>query len=150
MGWQKNSDSQLNDIDKQHILDALKSEMQKRNLTYVESNGDMMLSLFLTIKNKQSVTAYTDYTGGMGYGVGMRGWGYGAGMGMGTATTSYNTYNYQEGSFIMDAYDETSKKLIWQGIYKGAIQAKANKREKTIPKHVEKLMKEFPIKPISK
>ena len=150
LGWQKDSDSLINDIDKQRLLDALKSEMEKRELNYADSNGDMMISLYLVIANKQSVTAYTDYTGGMGYGVGMPGWGYGAGMGMGTATTSYNTYDYQEGTLVMDAHDETSKKLIWQGIYKGAIQAKANKREKTIPKNIGKLMNGFPIEPVKK
>ena len=46
LGWQKGSDSLINDIDKQRILDALKNEMQSRELNYVESNGDMMISLF--------------------------------------------------------------------------------------------------------
>ena len=150
MGWQKGSDSLLNGIDKQTLLDALKSEMQNRGLNLVESNGDMMISLFLTIKDKQSVTAYTDYTGGMGYGMGAGAWGYGygVGMGMGTATTSYNTYDYQEGSLVMDAYDESSKKMIWQGAYKGDLKSNSNKRNKTIPKNIGKLMKGFPIEPV--
>jgi len=149
LGWQKGSDSLINDIDKQRLMDALKSEMQKRDLNYVESNGDMMISLYLTINNEQNVTAYTDYTGGLGYGMGAGAWGYGAGMGMGSATTTYNTYDYQEGTLVMDSYDETSKKLVWQGIYKGAIQSKANKREKKIPKNIGKLMYGFPIKPVT-
>jgi hypothetical protein len=112
----------------------------------------MMVSLYLVVKNEKSTTAYTDYTGGMGYGMGPGAWGFGyggMGMGMGTATTSYDTYNYQEGTFVIDAYDETSKKLIWQGIYKGEV-AKANKRGKTIPKNISKVMKNFPIKPVGK
>jgi hypothetical protein len=152
LGWQKGSDSLLNDIDKQRILDALKSEMQSRDLNYVESNGDMMISLFIVIKNEQSVDAYTDYTGGMGYGMGVGSWGYGygvgMGMGMGSATTSYNTYDYQVGSLVMDTYDENSKKLIWEGTYKGDVKSKASKREKTIPKNIAKLMKDFPIEPV--
>jgi hypothetical protein len=148
LGWQKGSDSLINDIDKQRLVDALKSEMQKRDLNYVESNGDMMITLYLTINNEQNVTAYTNYTGGMGYGMGAGAWGYGAGMG--SSSTTYNTYDYQEGTLVMDSYDETSKKLVWEGIYKGAIQSKANKREKTIPKNIGKLMKGFPIEPVKK
>ena len=58
--------------------------------------------------DKTSTTAYTNYTGGMGYGRGM-GWG----MGMGSASTSYSEEDYKEGTIVIDFYDEQSKKLIF-------------------------------------
>ena len=111
----------------------------------------MAIALYLVVDAKQSVTAYTDYTGGLGYG-GMMPWGVGyyGGVGMGTATTSYDTYDYQEGTLIMSCYDEASKHLLWQGTYKGVVQAKAQKRNKTIPKHGKQLMRNYPIEPIKK
>jgi len=151
LGWQKDSNKQINDLDKQTLEEAFKNEFESRGMQYVSKNGEMAVALYLVVDAKQSVTAYTDYTGGMGYG-GVRPWGVGyyGGVGMGTATTSYNTYDYQEGTLIMSCYDENTKHLLWQGTYKGVVQAKAQKRDKTIPKHVHQLMRNYPIEPIKK
>ena len=101
----------------------------------------------MVVDNKQSVTAYTTYTGGFGYGLG-RPFGVGA-VGVG-ANTTFNEYDYQEGTLILDCYDEKSKKLMWQGVYKGVVADKPQKREKTIPKHVKAMMKKYPIQPMKK
>jgi hypothetical protein len=146
LGWQKDSDTLMNQLDKQRMLDAFKNEFESRGLQYVDNGGEMMLSLYLVIKEEKQVEAYTNYTGGYG-GVGRWGYGYGGVVG-GTANTTYSTYNYQEGTLVMDCYDEASKKLIYQGVYKGEVEAKAQKRDKTIPKHVSQLLKNFPIKPV--
>ena len=153
LGWQKDSNKQINDLDKQSLEQAFKNEFESRGMQYVSENGQMAVALYLVVDAKQSVTAYTDYTGGLGYGgVGSWGIGYygGVGMGMGSSTTSYNTYDYQEGTLIMSCYDEESKHLLWQGTYKGVVQAKAQKRDKTIPKHVKQLMRNYPIEPMKK
>jgi len=147
LGWQKNSGELINDLDKQTLFDAFKNEFEERGMQYVKEGGEMMVSLYLVIKEKQQVEAYTNYTGGYGL---ARPWGYGYGAGMvgGTANTTVNTYDYQEGTLVMDCYDESSKKLLFQGVYKGVVQAKAQKRDKTIPKNVKKLMKNYPVKPM--
>ena len=155
LGWQKDSNKQINDLDKQTLEQAFKNEFDSRGMQYVKENGQMAVALYLVVDAKQSVTAYTDYTGGLGYGVGYggyRSWGVGyyGGVGMGTATTSYDTYDYQEGTLIMSCYDEKTKHLLWQGTYKGVVQAKAQKRDKTIPKHVKQLMRNYPIEPMKK
>jgi len=145
LGWQNDSDTLMNSLDKQTMLDAFKSQLESRGLQYVKEGGDMTLSLFLVIKEEKQLQAYTNYTGGYGM---MRPWGYGyGGMVGGTANTTVSTVTYQEGTLVMDCYDEASKKLIFQGIYKGEVEAKAQKRDKTIPKHVAALLKNFPIQP---
>ncbi len=110
-GWQKNSDQLLNDLDKKRVLEAFKAEFASRNMTLVTENGDAAVSLYLVIDNKTSTTAYTNYTGGMGYGVGMgRGWGMGVGgVGLGSSTTTYSNDDYKEGTLVVDLYDATSK-----------------------------------------
>ncbi len=45
----------------------------------------------------------------------------------------------------MDVFDVNTKKLIWQGVATGTVNEKPEKREKSIPKAVGKLMKKFPI-----
>jgi len=146
-GWQKDSDKQLNDFDKKRILEALKSEFDARGMNLVKADADATVSIYIVIENKTSTTAYTNYNGGMGYGMG-RGWGMGyGGMGMGSSTTTYSENDYKEGTFVIDMYDESSKNLVWQGVITGTIKEKPQKREKSIPKKMAKLMKKFPIKP---
>jgi len=142
LGWQDNSDKILNDFDKKRIHDAFMSEFAKRGMTYVESGGDASISLFLVVNKETSTTAYTDFNTGYGY----RGrWGWG--MGPGYATTTYQENDYLQGTMVCDMYDTQSKNLLWQGIIKKTVEEKPEKREKSIPKNVTKLMKKFPVKP---
>lgn len=143
-GWAKDSDKVLNDIDKKRITDAFKHELDIRGLKIIDpSEADAAITLYVVIDNKTSTTAYTTYTGGMGYGPG---WGWGMHGGM--ATTSVSEYDYQEGTAVIDFYDTGTKKLIWQGILTTTIKDKPEKREKAIPKNVRKLMKKYPVDPV--
>jgi len=147
-GWEKDSDKQLNDLDKSRIENAFKSELGIRGLTKDDSNPDVVITLYIVIEKKTSTTAYTDFNGGLGYGAGW-GWGMGAGMGagMGSATTTYSENDYNVGTIVIDFYDENSKKLVYQGTLTTTVKEKAQKREKSIPKNVAKLMSKYPIKP---
>ena len=85
LDWQKDSDKILNDIDKQRLRNAFQNEFSNRNIKLVEKNGDMLVAIYVVVDNEQSVTAYTTYTGGFGYGLG-RPFGVGA-VGVGANTT---------------------------------------------------------------
>ena len=141
-GWQKDSDKQLNDFDKKRILDALKSEFDARGMTLVKENGDVDIALYLVLDKKTSTTAYTDYMGGLGYGPR---WGWGMGAGMGTSTTTYSENDYIEGTLVVDMYESSDKKLVWQGVLTTIVKSKPQQREKSIPKNIGKLMKQFPV-----
>ena len=149
-GWQKDSDKLLNDIDKKRILESFKAEFAARGMNPVadKSQADAIVALYLVLDQKTSTTAYTDYMGGMGYGPRWGyGYGYGYGMGMGSSTTTVHHDDYTEGTLVVDMYDPSESKLVWQGITTSVVQAKAQKREKTIPKKVSKLMAKFPVAP---
>ncbi|MHA7099052.1 uncharacterized protein DUF4136 [Roseivirga pacifica] len=144
-GWQDNSDEILNDIDKKRILDAFKAEMDARGLEHKTSGADVVLTLFVVVDSKTSTTAYTDFNSTMGY-RGRWGWGYGyGGVGTVSATTTYSENDYLEGTLVVDMYDADGKNLMWQGIIKKVVKSNPKKREKTIPKNINKLMKKFPI-----
>lgn len=150
-GWQKDSGELLNDLEKERLHKAFTNEFSSRGMTYAEDAGDLVLTLYLVIDKKTSATAYTNYNGGMGYGgygagVGYRGagWGWGAG----SSTTTYQENDYEVGTLVVDAYDASSKKLIWQGTLVKTLKSNNSKSEKTIPKNVAKLMSKYPIKPI--
>ncbi|MEH0158402.1 DUF4136 domain-containing protein [Limibacter armeniacum] len=140
-GWQKDSDQQLNDFDKERIQNALKSEFDKRGMTLIEGDADAKIALYLVLDKKESTTAYTDFMGGMGYGP-RWGWGMGAG---GMATTTYSENDYLEGTLVVDMYDSQNNDLKWQGVLTTIANEKPKKREKSIPKKIKKLMKKYPI-----
>jgi hypothetical protein len=141
LGWQENSDRLLNDIDKKRLHEAFGNELAARGLSYVESDGDMDITLFIVIDQKTTVTAYNNYYGG-GYG----GYGrYGGGWGYGYGTTTYSENDYIEGTLVMDVFDGKSKDQIWQGIAKSTITENPAKRETSIPKKVNALMYKFPV-----
>jgi hypothetical protein len=147
-GWEKDSDKLLSDFDKKRVEDSFTSELSERNLKMDANSSDLGITLYLVIQDKTSTTAYTNFNGGMGYGAGF-GWGMGMGGGMGSATTTYSEDDYQEGTLVIDFYDQTTKKLVWQGTLQTEVKAKPQKREKAIPKNVAKLMKKYPVKPVS-
>ena len=144
-GWAKDSDKILNDFDKKRILEAFKEEFMARGIDVKIMDGDAEVTLFVVIENKTSTTAYTDYQGGYGYGAR---WGWGMGAGMGTSTTTYVEDDYMEGTLIIDMYDSKSKAMVWQGVLNTEIKEDPAKREKSTPKKISKLMKEYPVKPM--
>ena len=146
IGWAEHSDEHITSLDKDRIIAAFKNEFQSRNLVKDSINPDMAVSLYVVVMKKTSVTAYTNYYGGMGY---SRSFGYGV-EGVGYGRTSYNQRNYREGTIIIDFYDEKEKALIWEGILKKKVKEKADKREKSIPESIRKLMNKYPIKPVKK
>lgn len=144
LGWQ--DDVTLNDFDKKRFTDAFREEFKKRNLTLLESGGDMAIALYLVVAQKTSTTAYTNYYGG-GAGRGYRRGGRG-GWGGGYSSTSYSESDYLEGTLVMDVFDGESKEQIWQAVATKTVSEKPEKREKSIPKGVKKVMKKFPIAPV--
>ena len=144
MGWAKDSDKILNDLDQKRISDAFTHELSIRGLEMKASDGDVGITLYVVIDKKTSTTAYTNYNGGFGYGRGSWGWG----AGMSSSTTSYSENDYEQGTIVIDFYDKTTKKLIWQGVNTETVKTKPEKRDKSIPKIIRKLMKQYPVEPI--
>ncbi|MCK5280913.1 MAG: DUF4136 domain-containing protein [Cyclobacteriaceae bacterium] len=144
LGWQEDIDKIITDFDKKRIKDAFNAEMKKRNLKLVESDGDMVISLFIVVEQKTSTSAYTSYYGGAGAGYRRGGWGWGYGH----STTIYNESDYLQGTMVLNVFKGEAKDLIWQGVASKAIKENPDKREKSIPKVVAKLMKKYPIEPV--
>jgi hypothetical protein len=143
LGWQKNSDMIMNDVGKKLMRDAFMDEFQKRNLTLVESGGDLAISLFLVVNRANNDYRDNNYAGERGEKYRRNSYGYGGG----TTKTSYSNNYYLKGTLVMDVYDESSGHMVWQAVAAGAVQENPEKREKSIPKTVVALMKKFPVPP---
>jgi len=149
-GWAAESDKILNQLEKERIEAAFGDEFKKRGLEYVESGGDLIVTLFVMTEDKTQYNAtttgmgYGGYGGYYGYGPG---WG-GPGMGMSMSTTTVSEYNYTVGTLVVDIYHASDEKLIWEGIGSGTVNSNPQKREKNTPKTVAAIMAPYPVKPI--
>ena len=150
-GWAAESDQILNQLEKDRIEAAFGAEFKNRGLQYVESGGDLIVTLFVMTQEKTQYNAtttgmgYGGYGGYYGYGPG---WGWGPGMGMSMSTTTVNEYNYTVGTLVIDIFDATNEKLIWESIATGTVDDNPQTREKNIPKTVAKIMAPYPGTPI--
>ncbi len=153
-GWEKDSDEILNRFDKERIENAFGKEFRKRGLKYVENGGDLIVTLYIVTKQKQQTSATTTGMGGMGgmgYGYGgYYGYGPSYGWGGGYSHTTVNTYDYMVGTLIIDVYDATDKKLVWESIGEGTVEEDPKRRDESTVITVEKIMKPYPIKPTKK
>jgi hypothetical protein len=137
-GWLKGSETQTTDFDKKRIYTAFRAEFDARGMTYVETGGDVTVTLYVVIQSKTSTTAYTEYIGGFGY---SNTWGYGYG-----GMTTYDTKDYLKGTLVIDMYD-ASKKQIWQGVISATLkEVEVDKKEKKTKKNIKKLMKRYPVR----
>ncbi len=143
LGWQNGSEQLMNDLDKERMRNAFVTEFKARGMEKGGEDADLAVTLYLVLEQKTSTTAYTNYYGGGGgYGrYGRGGWGWGNGY----ANTTYSENDYIKGTLVMDVYDNKTNQLIWQGVASGTVKENPKKRDKSIPKTVAKLMKNFPI-----
>ncbi|MBU2554601.1 MAG: DUF4136 domain-containing protein [Bacteroidales bacterium] len=148
--WDQHNDSLVNPFQKERLLAAIKDQMNSRGYQYVETGGDLAVSIYITLKDQTGYTAYTDHYGmygdGWGYGVP---WGfYGGGFG-GVSSTTVTPYNYTEGTIVLDVFDSKDKKLAWQAVGKGVVSGNPQQTEKSIPKGIAKMFASYPKKPLN-
>ena len=138
-GWQKESDKQLNEFDQERLINAFRDEFQKRGITKDEENPDMAVTLYLVVGDSKSVTQYDRWRVQTGYG-----------RPQDNSTHHVTEENFRVGTLVVDIYDIATKDKIWQATMQKIIQEKPQKREKSIPKAIAKLMKKYPVKPVKK
>jgi len=143
--WNKESKALVNDIDRKRLEDAVASELEARGLKRVDGIGDSMIGFHVVVETKTGTTSYTNHYGGMGYyGYGGFGYGYGYPYG-GASTTTTSTYSYNVGTVIIDQYDSSSKKLVWEGVAQGEVNQDRKNREEYIKKDIQRMFAEYPV-----
>lgn len=145
--WDYKHGFQLNDYDKQTILNAIQNDLTGKGYSYVKDGGDILVSIFVTLEGKTSYEAYTNHYGGWagyGGGWGYYGFGYGYGYGPGYSTTTVSQRKYEQGTLVIDVLSVAGKKLIWQGIGSKEIEQNLEMRDKTLPKNVAEILKNYP------
>ena len=125
-------DLNLNDIDKDRVLNEVSKQLQMKGLKVSES-PDLIVNIKANHKQINDVqgSPYGMY-GGFGYG----------GFGFGMSRTFSNNYN--QGSLVVDLIDAQSQKLVWQGIGKGISVDSPRAKQKQIPEIVAEIMANYP------
>ena len=97
----KAQEGQINQLNVDRITKAIRSELINKGFTETTTNPDLKVNAITILKNKTSVSANTDF---YGYGGMYRPYGYwgGGGAMMGNANTTFNSYDYVDGSLIID------------------------------------------------
>lgn len=150
-GWAEESNKLLNQLEQQRAESAFGTELAKRNLEYVESDGDLVVTLFIVTEQKTKTTATTTNTGGYGYGYGYGGYyGHGPayGWGGGTSHTTYNEYDYTVGTLVIDIYDAKEKRLIFESVAQGETHDNPKGQAERINKLAARMMKDYPVQPV--
>jgi hypothetical protein len=138
----KAQEGQVNQLNVDRVTNAIRSEMIAKGFTESASNPDLKVNAVSILKNKQSVTADTNF---YGYGGMYRPYGYwGGGAMMGGGSTTFNTYDYVDGSLVIDIVSAKTQKLVWQGIGNSQIDSKPDNPEEFIAGAIKKIMEGFP------
>jgi len=119
----------------QRVKNAVNAQLKEKGFTMTTSNPDFLIAEHLGKKDKVQVDSW-------GYGYGARGAYWGGGYG----GAGVSTYEYQEGSLILDFVNAKTKQLIWRGSAKAEVQniRTPEKSEKVINKAVKMILKKFP------
>jgi stage V sporulation protein SpoVS len=132
--------NQVSSLNADRITNSIKAEMIAKGFTE-SATPDLMVNPVTIMKDKVSVSSNTNY---YGYGGMYRPYGYwGGGMGV-SGSTTYNTYNYKDGSLIIDIVDAKTQKMVWQGTGNAEIDKAPKDPDKFISDAVKKILAPFP------
>ncbi|MGQ7944542.1 DUF4136 domain-containing protein [Flavobacterium sp. WC2509] len=133
---------QVNQLNVDRVTKAIIAEMTAKGFKETSDNPDLKVNAVAILKNKQQVTANSNF---YGYGGMYRPYGYwGGGAMMGGGTTTFDTYDYVDGSLVIDIVSTKTGKLVWQGIGNAEIDNKPDNPEEFINSSVKSILAGFP------
>lgn len=125
------------------IVAAIEAELAAKGLTKNEASPDVFVVYHVALDKQKDISTYSSgYSGGYG----PYGWGWGGGWGSGMTTTQVR--DVLVGSLVIDMASAAKKQIVWRGMGTKEIdvQAKPEKREKSINSAIKKILKNYPPK----
>ncbi len=136
---ENNVNDSKNTLFTQRVVNALTRELELKNYKKKEAQeADLIFVFYGTIREKQSIHA--SYNGYVGYGRRGSSFGY-SGMMLSTST-----YEYQEGTLVIDALSPKNNKLVWRGVGVKVLPEFDTPAQRTeaVNEAVKKIMAKFP------
>jgi hypothetical protein len=127
----------LSQLNADRIVEAVRAEMVAKGFKESTDAADLKVNAVAIMKEKQEVTANTNY---YGYGGVYRPYGWGGGGGY----TTVDVDEYTDGSLIIEVIDAKTGKLIWEGVGNKRIDAPSKNPNEAIPEAVKTIMAGFP------
>ena len=129
---------QLDDLNKNRLINAVTSELAAKGFTKAVSNPDVLIDIKIKAEQKQTATATS--SGGYGGRIWLQVWGGGF------STTQINYDTYTDGTLFIDMIDASKKQLVWQGRGTKTIDqdASSQTREKNISYAVKQIFTKYP------
>jgi hypothetical protein len=123
------------------VKNAVVNELTEKGLTENTSDPDVFVIYHVGTQDKVDITDY-----GYGYGYGRYGGVYGGPYGAGGGGIS--TYNYTEGTLIVDIIDASTKQLAWRGSATGVLDENPSPEQVTnnINTAVAAILSQYPPK----
>ena len=129
--FKESEDTLFND----RVVNALKNELNSKNYSLVpKDSANLIFVFYANLKDKTMIYADSSIYGYRGYRYG------------GMMMSSTYTYEYTEGTLVIDALNPKTKKIIWRGIGVKEITKNKTPQEKieAINKAVKEIMDKFP------
>src|SRR5688572_13274689 len=123
------------------IVAAIETQLAGKGLTKAASDPDVFVVYHMAFDKEKDISTYSS---GYGGGYGPYGWGWGGGWAGGSTTTQVR--DILIGSLVIDIADAKKKQLAWRGMGTKEVdmQAKPEKRDKSISNAVKKIFKNYP------
>ena len=125
------------------IVAAIEAELAAKGFRKDDANPDVFVVYHTTFDKQKDISTYRS---GYGGGYGAYGWGWGGGWAGGTTTTQVR--DILMGTLVIDIADAKKGQLAWRGmgVKEVNVQAKPEKRDKSINEATKKILKNYPPK----
>lgn len=143
--WSKQMGEILTSYDKSRVRAAATQELEKLGYKKTDGKADLAVSILIIVDEKTATATYNDYyTSGpaVGYYYGPWGANYAGGV---SSYTTMHSYDYKEGTMIVDLLDVKKKKRTWHGIAKKTLNSRKTGDGSVIKKAMANLFKDFPL-----
>ncbi|PWJ60251.1 uncharacterized protein DUF4136 [Dyadobacter jejuensis] len=119
------------ELNRRRLQDAVVEVMLSKGYTQVADTPEITVRFMTDVKDRQQVRSNNMYSPYM--------WWYGGG-------NNISTYNYQESRFILNIYQNTSDRMIWQGWASGKVKAPTKKedRQTMVKNTIADILRTFP------
>jgi hypothetical protein len=133
-----------NEILEKRIRTAVENQLNAQGFRKQSSGTpDFLVGYHVALEKKLAVSTMNTY---YGY---RAGWGWSYGVGTSPIGPESYTYEYEQGSLILDIVDGDTRGLIWRGSAQTEVNKTASpeKRQAQINEAVENMLERFPPKP---
>jgi hypothetical protein len=136
----------VNPANADRIVNAIKKQMTEKGFIEDTQNPDLHINAVSILTRKEAVAVNAPPTNFYGYGGVYRPYGFfmlGNGF-MGSDTTSFNQYDFKQGTLMIDIVDAKVQKVVWQGVGNSEIDTKPVNADELINYAVGAIMVSFP------